>query len=238
MSRGTALSTLRTLLKAELRDAQQTNSVIDTEYNYALASKQKDLALAYDWPFLQHDWDLACAAGSRYLNIPTTDVRGASVTINFERPVQVSRLHGSYYREICYGIGNEQYNLFEGTTEKADPIQAWQLVTNANEASNPAQVEIWPSPATAQSLRFRGQRNVLALASNSDTADLDDYLLVYMVAADYLALRGQPNAPVVLRKAQEHLIKLRASYPTDDEPVIWGRNTLPRSENVKLIAIA
>lgn len=238
MSRGVVLSTVRALLKAELRDAQETNTNTDTEYNYALSNKQRDLALAYDWPFLEHDWDLSCAAGSRYLNIPTSDTRAASVTINFERPVRVSNLFGSLYNEVDYGIGIEQYNYLEGTTEPQDPIQRWRLVTNTSEATNPDQVEIWPVPGTAQTLRFTGQRNVLTLSSDTDKADLDDLLLVYFVAADYLAMRGMTNAPAALAKAQSHLIKLRTGYPTKEcPPVVFGKQTYFERENIKLVAI-
>ena len=238
MSRGTALSSVRALLKAELRDTQETNSTQDTEYNYALSNKQRDFALAYDWPFLQHDWDLACAGGSRYLNIPTSDTRGVSVTINFERPVTVNNKLSSLWNETTYGIGIEQYNYLEGTANPQDPIRRWRMVTNTSEALNPDQVEIWPVPVTAQTLRFTGQRNVLTLTADADKADLDDLLLAYFVAADYLAFRGLENAPMALAKAQSHLIKLRSGYPTVTvPPVVFGRQPYTDRENIKLVAI-
>ena len=53
MARGTVLSTIRAYLKAEIRDTQSTNTAADLEYNYAIANKQRDLALAFDWPFLE-----------------------------------------------------------------------------------------------------------------------------------------------------------------------------------------
>lgn len=238
MARGTTLTVLLALLKAELRDAQETNTTLDAEYTYALSNKQKDLALAYDWPFLKHDWDLACASGSRYLTIPTIDTRAQAVTINFERPVCVQRKYGSWYEEIAYGIGPEEYNLFEGTTQKQDPIQKWQFVSNVNEASNPDQIEIWPSPNSAQTVRFTGQRAIRVLASASDTADLDDLLVVYFVAGDYLGQREQANAALVLKKANDHLLKLRVGYPTTTVPrMVLGRQRYEERENVKLIAV-
>src|SRR5204862_4370944 len=102
--RGTVLSTARTLPKADLRDAQQTNTAADLEYNYALANKQTDFALAYDWPFLEHKWDLACPAGSRYLNMPTADIRGLACTINFQRPLKSSRYFSLVYTESDYKV--------------------------------------------------------------------------------------------------------------------------------------
>jgi len=239
MARGTTLTNLIALLKAELRDSQDANTTLDTEYGYALSNKQKDLALAYDWQFLKHDWDLACGIGSRYLAIPTIDTRNQTVNINFERPVLVQRKYGSWYQPVPYGIGPEEYNLYEGTTKKADPIQKWQFSTNINESSNADQVEIWPSPNSAQTLRFTGQRMVRALSVGADTADLDDLLLVYFVAGDYLGQREQANASLVLKKANDHLIKLRASYPTTTcPPTIIGRPRYEERENIKLIAVA
>lgn len=237
MSRGTALATLRAYLKAELRDTQETNSAVDVEYNYALANRQKDLAFAYDWSFLEHRWDLACAAASRYLNVPTADDRGATVSINFERPVKVERLFNTYYNPVDYGISSEQYNFRNGVTQPLDPIMRWQLVTNVNEAASPNQIEIWPVPSTAQTLRFTGQRDLLALTDDTKTADLDDLLIVYLVAADYLAMRKQENAPLVLRKANERLVKLRAGYPSDCKTIVFGRNSTYERREVRTVPL-
>ena len=238
MARGQTLTTLLALLKAELREAQETNTSLDAEFAYALSNRQKSFAIDYNWPFLERDWDLSCGVASRYLDIPSTDTRSATATINFERPVMVMRKWGSFYEPITYGIGPEEYNLHEGTSELQDPIQRWRFSTNVNEAANPSEIEIWPSPATAQTLRFTGQRQLLALAVAADTADLDDLLLVYHVAADYLAQREQTNAPLAVKKAQERLMKLRAGYPVIDQPMVIGRRPFQDRQNVKLIAVA
>ena len=235
--RGTVLSTVRTLLKAELRDAQQTNTAADLEYNYALANKQTDFALAYDWPFLEHKWDLACPAGSRYLNIPTADTRGLACTINFERPLKVSRYFSLVYTELDYKIDLSEYTYQNSDLDqRLDPVQKWQLVSNPNETANPNQVEVWPIPATNITIRFVGQRNVQALAADTDKADLDDLLLAYFVAADYLLMRQQPNATLMLKKAQEHLVRLRAGYPAKDiPPTIIGGRTQYNRKQIRLI---
>ena len=240
MSRGTALSVIRTYLKAEIRDSQEINTTADAEFNYLLANKQKDLAFAYDWPFLEHKWDLACAANSRYLNIPTTDIRGLAVSINFERPVNAYRYWSSKYQEIFYGIGMDEYNLYNSdlSGNQVDPIQKWQLISNANETSNPDQIEIWPKPAGSQTIRFIGQRNVQALSSDSDKADIDDLLLAYAVAADVLTLREQPNAKIAQEKAAKRLIALRSGYPTDECPIKFGIKSTYQRDQVKLVAIA
>lgn len=238
MARGQLLSVVRAALKAEIRDAQETNSALDTEYNYLLASKQQELASQWDWSFLKHDWDLSCTAGGRFFDIPISDTRAQSVSINFERPLIVSRLFNSYYEPVQYGIFLEDYNCREGTTEAQDPIQKWQLVTNSNESANPDEIEIWPVPVTTQTLRFTGQRVVQALASDSDKADLDHLLLVYSVAADILAMRGQKNAPLMMKRAVDRLNQLRGSMPVNDRCVVFGKPRYQDSEAVKIIAVS
>lgn len=237
MARGQLLSTVRALLKAEIRDVQETNTALDTEYNYLLSSKQLELSSQWDWNFLKHDWDLSCTAGGRYFDIPTSDTRSQSVTINFERPLVVSRLFNSYYEPVQYGITLEDYNCREGATEAQDPIQKWQVVTNASEASNPDEIEIWPVPVTTQTLRFTGQRVVQALASDSDKADLDHLLLVYSVAADILAMREQKNAPLMMKRAVDRLNFLRGSMPVIDGNFVFGKPRYQDAEAVKVIAV-
>ena len=234
MSRGIALSVIRARLKAELRDAQEPNTVLDAEYNYALDNKQKDLANAYDWPFLVDRWDLP--ASTRYIALPTSNIRGISSTINFERPVIAEVLFSTYYRPLCYGINAVQYNaIHEGVQQ--DPIQHWSLDTNVGDTSNPNEVEFWPTPATTQTVRFTGQRMVGDLSTDANKADLDDLLLVYMVAAEYLFQRQQGNAVAMQQKANQHLVKLRASYVTSSDRMILGGNEPVDRKNVKLIAI-
>src|SRR6266496_155584 len=226
MSRGTTLVNLRALLKAEIRDAQETNAYADAEYNYSLANKQTDLAFAYDWSFLSRKWDLACATGSRYLSIPTADIRGTAATINFERPLLVERLYNTKYQMLEYGITSQQLNWRNSDLgQPLDPIQRWQLVTNTSETSNADQIEVWPIPASNQTVRFTGQRNVYTLTGDADRADLDDLLIVYHVAADYLMHRDQANATLVLKKANDRLIRLRAGYPTLSDPVVFGHKS-------------
>jgi hypothetical protein len=215
---------------------------MDAEYFLALAAKQKDLALAYDWPFLKRYWDLACAPGDRYKTIPTVDIRGTAATINFERPLKVERLYNTYYNPVCYGIDSDQWNYRNSDLgHRSDPIQNWAWATNSSESVNTDQIEIWPIPSIAQTIRFSGQRNVLALTAGTDKADLDDYLLVYFVAADYLAFRNQANAPIVLKKAADHLIKLRAGYPSSQPCINFGRDRnifSPPSKTLPLVLVA
>lgn len=237
MARGQLLSTIRARLKAELRDAQETNSVLDTEYNYALDQMQKTLANAYDWSFLENRWEATVSAGSRYLAFPASNIRGVSATINHERPLFLFVKWNTLYKPVDYGIGPNEYNAMpEGN--RSDPVQRWRVDTNTAESSNPNEFEIWPTSAGTQTLRFTGQRTVGSLSSDSDKADLDDLLLVFMVASDYLTQRQQPNAAFMQSKAAAHLTKLRAAYPSKTTRLILGGEAPAERRQIKLIATA
>ena len=227
MARGTTLANLRALLKSELGDTQETNDFVDAEYNRLLATEQKNYANMFDWPFLQHRWDISCVAGTRFVALPTSDILSLTVSPNFERPVLAERYFNTKYWKLDYGITSVQYNWRNSDLAEAlDPIQRWMLVGNVNETSPYTnKIEVWPIPVTAQTVRLTGQRDLKALLSDSDTADLDDLLLVYTVAANRLLLRGQSNAQMKLAQAERHLAKLRAGYPTSEEPIVLGRRS-------------
>lgn len=238
--RGQTLSTIRTLLKAKLREAQETNDAMDAEFNYALSIKQQDFANAYDWEFMADKWDKSVSAGTRYLSFPTSNIRGITSTINFERPVQVNTFRSNSFIPVCYGIGICEMNARNSDNSLTqDPIQRWSMDTNIGDSSNPDELEVWPVPATAQTIRFTGQRKLRTFAADSDKADLDDLLLILTIAAEYLAYRNHKNASLVLKEANDHLVRLRSSTPTVDDPIVFGRNyQMRQNQNVKLIAIA
>jgi hypothetical protein len=235
MARGTTLTVLRQRLKAEVGDAQETNDFADAEYNLLLAQKQLDLANAYDWSFLEHRWNLDCPAGTRYIALPTSDIRGTAVAINFERPVLVERFYNTKYWTTDFGIEAKNFNWRNSDLdERLDPIQRWQFATNVNESAHANEIEVWPIPITGQTLRFTGQRAVQALASGSDTADLDDMLLVYFVAAERLMLRDQKSAQYKLAQAQAHLMRLRGAYKVNEEPLVLGRKSSYERDNRRI----
>lgn len=242
MSRGVVLSTLRTLLKAELKDAQETNTVFDTELNYALANGQKKLASSFDWPFLQDRWDATAAAGigNRYVALPTTNIRSISSTINLERPLLVERKYNSLWAPIDHGIGSEQYNWIDSDSGRTqDPIQRWQLDTNTGDATNADQFEVWPVPVTSQTVRFTGQRAVRALSADADKADLDDLLIVYFAAMEYLTLRNLANSTLAVKKFNDHFITIRGTQPSKAcPPIVFGKSYQLEQRPVKLIATA
>ena len=237
MARGQTLSVVRAALKRELRDAAETNSYQDTLYNGLLVDQQSDMCNAYDWDFLEHNWDVPVVAGTRYVNIPTTDIRGGSLTINFERPVHVDRYFNKFYYTVESGITMDLFNWRNSDLLQAqDPIMRWQMVNNVNETTNPNQIEVWPIPISDQVLRITGQRTPLTVSGDSDTFDLDHLLLVYGVAAQELANRNSTLAPSMQQKFQLRLQKLRTGYE-NSETFVLGKNQTEEYRRTRLVSV-
>jgi hypothetical protein len=79
--------------------------------------------------------------------------------------------------------------------------------------------ELWPIPQTPQTIRFRGERSLNPLAQDTDTADLDDILLIKGVAAQELARRESADASMVAQQFSQRLSLLRLAGPS--APSIW-----------------
>ncbi len=242
MARGTRLAELRYMLMAEIGDNANSNNLRKIEMNQLLSNKQKWLATEYDWPFLQHQWDVECPPDTQYVTLPSVDVRGQAATIDWERPVIANRLWNTIYCEVEYGVGPSEYNWqnFPLLGQKSDPIQRYQLVSNTREEIFPNQVEIWPVPVTSQRLRLQGQRALVQMVADEDYADLDDMLLVLFVAAEMLTRKKQADAPEKLALAKQRLGRLLRVYPERHQTVVLGQgiSLIGQRKDVKLIAVA
>lgn len=232
MPRGTTLANLVIMVKAAIGDNATGNTFRDAELKTLLSNEQKLLASSYDFSFLEHRWDLTCPAGSRFLTLPTTtssvcDTNAAAV-INFDRPVIVEVKFNFYWFGLLNGIGGGEYTTFDSDRGIAsDPIARWRFMGNINEASpNPNKIEIWPINVTEQVIRWTGQRILYPLLVDSDTADLDDQLLVYSVAVKK-AVRAPfiEEAKLLLAQAKAREIQVKGSYPERQSTIIMGQNS-------------
>ena len=179
MARGTQLGTLVTMLKAECRQSSSVALGIDKTdtYKRLLRRHQETLYLAADWPHLRQFFTKALSAGSRYYDVPSG--------LNLERIESARVKFNSYPHPIERGIGEDQYaSLDPDNDERADPVRRWDL----RWTGSASQIEVWPLPASNdQTLRFKGIRNLRALTSDDDVADLDDNMIVLYAAAEVLA---------------------------------------------------
>jgi hypothetical protein len=236
MPRGTTLANVLLMLKAEIgytltasvatADDQQLYRLIDNE--------QKRLAADFDWSFLDKYTDVAATVGSRNLTLPTTIV--------FERPTIVVRLFNTLWQEIGHGISEGEYNITNSDLGvRQDPIQRWRM------NSDGTTFEVWPIPATAQTVRFHGQRPITSLQTagaydSAKTLDLDDLLVVLFVAANRLLRMKQQDGQLMLARAQARLQMLRVSSPTlFARDTILGGNATDEAKprrNVGMIVVA
>jgi hypothetical protein len=235
MSRGTTLTNLLLMLKAEVGDSLSVGTQADARYTQLLANEQKFLVAEYAFPFMEKSWDKALVAGDRYLTFPTSTIDGASLTIDYERPLRVEVKYNDRWTPLCYGITQEDYNFQDSdTAEQLDPVRKWRY-------NGSAQFEVWPRPATAQTVRFTGQHALGALSVGSDTAYLDDELLVLSTAVPLLAKLKDPSVTLKLQKMQRRLQRLLGNYPQNEETVVLGQqqsDDRERRRDVKLVLVA
>ena len=226
MARGTTLAVLRNMLKAEIGDFMGTNTSRDRELSILLSNKQKWLASEYDWPFLEHRWDLVVLPGQQFTTLPTLDTdEGEQSAINFERPVSVHALWSNVYSSVDFGINETEYNSMNfAFGQQSDPILKYRLASNASGDTDPNQIEVWPVPTVQQTLRFVGQRALATLEDDVDMADLDDMLLVSLVAAEKLQRSKQADAAMKLALAQQRMRQIRMTYPSRDQRIVLGDN--------------
>jgi len=226
MANGTSLVNLRNMLLAEVGDFGTPNTTRTTELNTLLSNKQKWLASEYSWPFLEQFYDVAVGAGTQYVPMPTVTDSGLNevLALDITRPFKVEVFWNNVYDDMEYGIGADQYNWMNFALGQAtDPIQRWRFRSNVNEPTAPNTFEVWPVPVTPQTVRFTGQRTMLTLSQDTDTADLDDMLLVYFTAAEILKRKKQMDADNKYKLAMQRLEKLRSAYPVKSRDVILGQ---------------
>lgn len=85
------------------------------------------------------------------------------------------------------------------------------------------QMEVWPQTASAQSIRFTGQRMPQALVNDTDYADLDDMLLVYLSAAEYLNPKDPNTAKDKLALFNARMQYLKQTTPVRYKKIGYGR---------------
>jgi len=233
MARNTQLSVLLTMLQAQLDSAITAAPQNQSSLFQLLSDEQKWLAGQYDWPFLEDRFDLLAPAGSRYLPFPTVDNEGNTIAMNLERPYKVEVFWTNYWNPLAYGIGSEQYNYLNSDQpgNVQDPIQNWRW-------SGENQVELWPINTTAQVVRFTGQRVLDPLVSSTDTADLDDQLIVLSLSWKQLKKKKQDNWDAIKKMFDDRLASIRGNYPCDPIGLVFGRGEDERMNRKRVVPIA
>lgn len=216
MARGSTLAQVRLMVKGEVGDVLTAgiNAQTDGLINRRIVQMQVWLSNEYKWPFMFGSFDVTVPAGQRFVTAPA---------LNFDQMPMVATKYSTLWSPVSYGIGPREYNIFDSESQvvPADPILRWKEYMGAPpSSSNPAdmQIEVWPVPATQQTLRFEGQR-ALQIAPTTTTLtdtmklDLDDLMLAYYVAAQMQV--GTPLGALLTSKAQSRFNLLRAQCATE-----------------------
>jgi hypothetical protein len=222
MARGTTLNELVTMVREEA--GHSTNATLGqntvTSLKQKIRRQQEVLWLNHAWPHMRVERDIILEAGDRYYNPP------ADLSMN-HRIDAVGVKFDDRWRPVEHGITMAHYNSVDPELdERRDPVLCWEIYEGN-------QIEVWPLPETNGTvLRLRGTRNLNPLIANSDTADLDDMLIVMFVAAELAAKQRQDDAQAKLQIAQSHLAKLKAENSKIRNFTVGGNS---RAENGRVI---
>ena len=103
--------------------------------------------------------------------------------------------------------------------EQADPALKWEILEDTDYASTTAiKIEIFPVPASADTLILAGKRSLSTLTSDSDTADLDDQLIVRTVAAELTAREKKRDSEAHSAAAQARFNALKKRLGAGRKP--------------------
>ena len=236
--RGVSLSEIRRKLRAEI--GQTLNLAAskqgDAALNVLISNKQQWLAAEYSWPFLELRRDVPIA--DRYGTFPLAD-GGVGMALDDSRPIKVEVLYNGEYQDVLYGIGSEEYNVWNSDLgQRVDPIQRWRYQSNETDAQ-PDQFEVWPIPITQQVVRFTGIRALLPLIADADVADLDDMLLVYGVAIDKLLAEPKPSEQAQAKAVElkERFTRILGALPSREGKIVLGKNLVEKRDYRRLVPV-
>ena len=216
------------MLKAQTGKSLNTTSTAqDAELNQVLANTQAQLLACYDWPFLKCRWAATMNAGARYQTFPTVNDVGLTCAPDFTRPMRVETKWNQIWQEVVYGIDEiPEFNYLDSDRNAVlDPAQRWEM-------SDETKFEIWPLPASAATLRFIGMRTATTLAAfttgvmvwnDAALCDIDDLLLVYTAAAEYLSREEKPGAQNLAAMAARRLNAILGAQPQRSQVITIGR---------------
>lgn len=211
MSVGTSLVELVDQLRYEIGASTGAGQGVNTRdaQRQLLRSTQQRLWLEWAWPHMKVETDEALLPGQRYY---TFDPR-----LDFTRTEWVKVRYSTQWQRVDFLADFAPlYNISDSDADvRRDPVEIWRHYEDG-------QYEVWPVPASAQTLRFRGVRNLSPLTQDANTADLDDRVIVLFAAAKHQKRVNAADADNVLAEANSHLIRLKAGGVKSDTIIIGG----------------
>ncbi len=102
---------------------------------------------------------------------------------------------------------------------QANPVQKWDILEETDfKGTATIKIEVWPIPAAADTLYLVGKRSLSALIADSDTADLDDQLIVRTAAAELTARENKRDSESHSAAAQARFVRLKSRMKAGTVP--------------------
>ena len=206
MARNTTLQVLLDDLRAEAGHSMSANLGQATEAMMLklLNRVQRRLWEDFSWPFLHTKKDIVMQAGQRYYNVPEG--------LTLERIESAKFKWGNRWDRMKYGIDPSHYNQYDSDRD----TRSWPVMRYEAYGDVAGQIEVWPVPAnngdssTGDGLvRLEGVKNLSPLSAKTDTADLDDQLIVLFAAAELLTRQKSADAQLKMAQAQAHYLRVK-----------------------------
>jgi hypothetical protein len=215
MARGKQLLSLIAQLRAETGRTQNVAVGVDEVENLKviLQRTQELLYEEYEWPHLRVQRTITLANNQRYYDLPAD--------LNFDRIQDVKLKYNGVYVPIERGILLEDYSIYDSNAspmEKSFPTLKWDI----RDTGSAEKLEAWPVPNQAATIYLLGTKKLGDLIEESDTADLDDRLIVLFAAAEILARQKSNDAKNKLSQAERRLMMLRRNSQSDSKMVQVG----------------
>lgn len=228
MARGKQLLSLIAQLRAETGRSQDVSAGVDEVENLKviLQRTQEILYEEYEWPHLRVQKTISLSAGQKNYDLPSG--------LNFDRIQDVKLRYNSVYTDVERGITFDDYSVFDSnasTPEQSFPVLKWDI----RHTGSSEQLEVWPIPSQTATLYMFGTKILGDLIQESDTAELDDRLIVLFAAAEILSRQKSNDAKMKLSQAERRLMVLRRNSQADSKTIQigLGNRALDQSNRMK-----
>lgn len=182
MARGKTLNELVEAVKFECRRSTDSSRGIgNRDYIVQIVKRTYEtLWDEHDWPMARAIRDITLAAGQYRYDFPAD--------MDYENIRKVRTLDGNVWIPVDQGVDDRQYTHIDPESdERSSPVLRWDMI----DAGAGDQIEVWPMPDSAGTLRLRGLRNRSDLVADDDRADIDSLVIILSAAATIYADSGQ-----------------------------------------------
>lgn len=161
-----------------------------------LRRKQTTLWNAFDWPMHSYYWDVAVEAGDRYVNYPSE--------VDQTRVNCIALQWDDRWVPLARGVGLRELNLYNSDNdEQSFPPSCWDHRYQTGLSNGQlGQIEVWPIPNEACTLRVWGHETLPALVADTDRCTLDSDMLILYVAGELLMREDKADAQLKLGEAE------------------------------------